>query len=265
MNINNLIKNINKENLILKDEDDFWYFDKNQKETIINYLKKCSYQDLAWAIPLSERYAFPIWYKLLNDHEIVKVLTEQSYFKELIELKKEDYHLDKKLGTQEIVVNIKETNYFTPNIDIMKMLKMAGLSFNNRMFLIIDNPLLMAKILQEKIIDFDEKSLLQNPYEMNKYDSLLQKILFDYKGNESNKDKLLIMAKSIELFISLGCEKVISYKCLESASTIFESEKNNYSLIIKKYCPELNNLIERLNLEKKLNEKSLLKEKKTKI
>ena len=111
----------------------------------------------------------------------------------------------------------------------MKMLKMAGLSFNNRMFLIIDNPLLMAKILQEKIIDFDEKSLLQ-------------KILFDYKGNESNKDKLLIMAKSIELFISLGCEKVISYKCLESASTIFESEKDNYSLIIKKYCPELNNL-----------------------
>ena len=33
----------------------------------------------------------------------------------------------------------------------------------------------MAKILQRKIIDFDEKSLLQNPYEMNKYDSLLQK------------------------------------------------------------------------------------------
>ncbi len=50
MNINNLIKKINKENIILKDDDDFWYFDKNQKKTIINYLKKCSSEDLAWAI-----------------------------------------------------------------------------------------------------------------------------------------------------------------------------------------------------------------------
>lgn len=265
MNINSLIKKINKEKIILMDENDFWYFDKKQKETIIEYLKKCSCEDLAWSIPLSERYAFPIWYKLLNDYDIVKVITEQKYFRELIELKKEDYKLDKKFIGVEIILNIKETNYFTPNTDIMKLLKNSGLNFSSKMFFIIENPLLMGKILEEKIIDFNEKELLKNPYEINKYDSLLQKVLFDYKINENNKDKLFTMAKSIELFVNLGCEKVISYKCLESASTIFESEKEHYSVIIKKYCPELNILIERLNLEKKLNEKSLLKEKKTKI
>ena len=35
-------------------------------------------------------------------------------------------------------------------------------------------------------------------------------------------------------------------------------------IIKKKYCPELNNLIERLNLEKKLNEKKFIKRKENK-
>jgi hypothetical protein len=131
-------------------------------------------------------------------------------------------------------------------------LKKAGLKFKNNSFS-ADNLYRTYEIIKYGIIDFDEKYLTENIYKIGtEFNSILQKILFNYEIKKDSKEDLLEMALTINGFVELGCETEIEYKTLITASEYFVSEKKNYKEIINIYCPELNNVMQKLEFINKM-------------
>lgn len=255
MTINDIIP---KENDILKDDNQLWYFTKEQKNKIIDYLDKCSIEDLKNVSSMGANYFVPTWYYLLNDYDIAKKLIEKENFNILLLLKNQEYK--DFIGEREnayglpkpIVTNLDTTLHFTPNNDILLMLKKSGFKFKDNSFS-LNNLYRTYEIIKAGVIDFDEEFLVKNNFGIgDTQDSILQKILWSYEIKKDSKNELVEMALTIKGFVELGCKQNIQYKKLVSASKEYVSEEKNYRQIIKEYCPELDIIMEKIELGDKL-------------
>lgn len=271
MSINDIIP---EDNDILKDDNQLWYFTKNQKSKIIAYLETCSLEDLKDSYPMSNVYFVPTWYYFLNDYDVAKKLIEKPEFKHLLGLSEQDYNMPKNKGANDsgmfgafkkIVTHLDTTLSFTQNNEVLLALKKAGFVFKNNSFA-NENYYRTYEIIKAGVIDFNEEYLIENIYSVGTtYNSILQKILFAYENTKDSKQDLLHMAKSIKGFVELGCKTEIEYKKLISASEYFISETKNYKDIIKQYCPELNDLMEKLDFIEKMQSLSTKKQARGKI
>lgn len=273
MSINNIIP---KENDILKDDNQLWYFTKPQKNKILDYLETCAIEDLKDVSPMSNVYMIPTWYYLLNDYDIAKKLIEKENFKELLGMSDKDYKMPtselKKNDMSEmcntfkkIITNIDTTLYYTPNNEVLLLLTKAGFKFKNNSFS-SENLYRTYEIIKAGVIDFNEEYLIENIFKVgDTYTSVLQKILFDYENKKDSKHDLLKIALTVNGFVELGCKTEIEYKKLISAKDYFISGKKNYKEIIEEYCPELHIFMQRLAFIEKMQVIKPIKETKKKI
>lgn len=258
MSINQIIP---KENERLKDDNQLWYFTKDQKSKILQYLETCSVEDLKDISPMGENYFIPTWYYFLNDYDIAKKMSEKELFKDLINLSEKDYKIPDRNEEEnqmfgrfkKVITNLNTTIYFTPNTEVLLLLKKAGFQFKNNSFA-IDNFYKTYEIIKAGVIDFDEDYLTKNIYSVgDNFDSILQKILWNYEIKKDSKSDLLEMAMTINGFVELGCRTEIRYKKLITASETFVSEKKNYKELIETYCPDLHVFMQRLDFIEKMN------------
>lgn len=271
MSINNIIPT---ENDILKDDSQLWYFTKEQKNTIINYLETCTLDDLKDVSCMSNIYYIPTWYYFLNDYDITKKLTQKEQFKDLLKLRendykfpevKEDQEIDMMSSFKKVVTHLDTTVYFTPNNEILLLLKNAGFTFKDNSFA-QENYYRTYEIIKSGIIDFNEDYLIQNIYTIgNNPTSIIQKILFNYESKKESRHDMLNMAKAINGFVELGCTTEIQYKKLITASEYFISEKKHYKELIKEHCPELHIFMEKLDFINKMQVLGTKKQARAKI
>lgn len=267
MSINNIIP---KSNEILKDENELWYFTKSQKTKILNYLTDCSIEDLKFVSEMGENYLIPTWYYFLNDYEISKKLIEKENFKILLNSKPEDYKIpeDKTINKygfpKQTLIHLNTTIYFTPNNEILVLLKNQGFKFIENT-LTIDNFYRTYEIIKAGIIEFNENNLIENIYFKDNYESIIEKILSSYNTKKNSTNDLIEMSKAINGFVELGCKTQIKYKSLINAKDYFISEEKDYKTIIKEYCPDLDNVMEKIKFIEKMNTLGNVKNSKKKI
>lgn len=255
MTINDIIP---KEKDILKDETQLWYFTKDQKSKILDYLEKCSIDDLKDVSTMGANYFIPTWYYLLNDYDIAKQLIEKENFNELLILNNKEYREFEGERVNEyglvkpIVTNLETTLQFTPNNDILLLLKKAGFKFKDNSFS-LNNLYRTYEIIKAGVIDFNEDFLIKNNFGVgDTQNSILQKILWSYEIKKDSKNDLVEMALTIKGFVELGCTQNIQYKKLISASKEYVSEEKNYRELIKEHCQELDRVMEKFELGEKM-------------
>jgi hypothetical protein len=256
MSLNNNFPTIDK----IIENDGLIIFTKQQRNKIKNFIKICeleSFKDTMSFIS-NKMYTIPTWYYLISDREILNELVKRKDIKKLINLK---YNDEINKTNKCLLDNLPNMYYMFGEISNMKLLKDYGLVIDFDIFKgIINQSYIAYQIFKEGILEFDEDKILKHSKAFINFlnkdkdnDNLLTDILFLAESNKDDEKKLMEIYNSMRGFEKLGAKTTIKFKKLRTISEWMYSEEAYYKEIINKYCPELKIIMEKVDLNEKLN------------